>query len=75
MSLSTRYRKIYTVKFTSVPRIHSQKQVKPTNMSDCFDTKTTTCRYNGALKGYIIFIVNNDCCLTLFNFIWFLRNI
>jgi hypothetical protein len=24
----------------------------PTNMSDCFDTKTTTFRYNGALKGY-----------------------
>ena len=52
MSLSTQSRRIYSIEFTSVPRIHSQKQVKPTNMSDCFDTKTTTFRYNGALKGY-----------------------
>ena len=32
MSLSIQSRQIYTIEFTSVPRIHSQKQVKPTNI-------------------------------------------
>ena len=59
MSLSIQSRQIYTIEFTSVPRIHSQKQVKPTNIYyvRLFDTKSTTFRYNGALKGYI-FIFN-----------------